>query len=64
MRPERQHFELISIQAAADYCDVAPRTIRRWISAGHLKAFRLGPRLIKVDAAELDKLLHPTGGAA
>jgi excisionase family DNA binding protein len=54
--------ELISIRAAADYCDVDPRSIRRWISAGRLNAWRAGPRLIKIDVAELDKVLRPVGG--
>lgn len=61
---ERRHPELISVQAAADYCDVDARTVRRWIAAGRLNALRVGPRLIKIDVAELDKILQPVGGAA
>jgi excisionase family DNA binding protein len=63
-RHERRHPELISLRASAEYCDVDPRTVRRWIAAGRLNAYRVGPRLIKVDVAELDKIKQPVGGAA
>ncbi|MBN7435739.1 helix-turn-helix domain-containing protein [Mycobacteroides abscessus subsp. abscessus] len=47
---------LISLAAAAEQLDVCPRTIRRYISAGRLTAYRIGPRLIKIDAHEIDLL--------
>ena len=59
-----QRPELIGLQEAAACCNVDPRTIRRWIAAGRINAYRVGPRLIKVDVAELDKVLRPVGGAA
>jgi excisionase family DNA binding protein len=63
-RRERRRPELIGLQEAADYCDVSYRTVRRWIASGHLNAVRVGPRLLKVDALELEAFLQPTGGAA
>jgi excisionase family DNA binding protein len=63
-RRERRHPELIGLQESADLCNVDPRTIRRWIAAGRINAYRVGPRLIKIDVAELDKVLRPVGGAA
>lgn len=63
-RRERRHPELIGLQEAADRCDVHYRTIRRWIADGRINAVRVGPRLLKVDAAELDAFLTPVGGAA
>jgi excisionase family DNA binding protein len=60
----RGHRALISVQAAADYCDVDTRTVRRWIAAGRLNALRVGPRLIKIDVSELDKMMAPVGGGA
>ena len=63
-RPRR----LTSIQAAADYADVSTRSIRRWIARGELPAYRVGPRLIRVDLDDLDRLARPIptamGGAA
>lgn len=55
---------LESLSAAAEYADVHPRTIRRYIAAGRLRAYRVGPRLLKVDLADLDALLMPVGGDA
>jgi len=50
---------LVTIAAAAEYASVAPKTIRRYIAAGRITGYRMGPRLIRVDLAELDRLLRP-----
>jgi len=50
---------LVSVAVAAEYASVAPKTIRRYIAAGRLNGYRMGPRLIRVDLAELDELLRP-----
>lgn len=47
---------LTSVASAAAYADVSPRTIRRWISAGLIPGYRVGPRLVKVDLEDLDLL--------
>lgn len=51
----------LSIQQAADEVGVNPKTIRRWISDGRLTARRVGPRLIRIERAELDRLMAPVG---
>lgn len=48
---------LVSINDAADYIAVHPKTIRRWIATGRLTGYRAGPRLIRVDLNELDSVL-------
>lgn len=55
---------LIGIQEAADRLGVSYRTVRRWIATGRLTAVRVGPRLLKVSAADLDALMQPVGGGA
>lgn len=50
---------LVGINQASEYADVNPKTIRRWIAAGHVPAYRMGPRLLKVDLNELDAMLRP-----
>ena len=46
------------IDAAAEFFDVHPRTVRRMIHAGELKAYRVG-RLVKVDMNEVYALATP-----
>lgn len=57
-------MKLVSIATAAKQNDVHPRTIRRYIASGRLAAYRVGPRLLKVDLDDLDALRTPVGGAA
>src|SRR5262245_38909181 len=51
--------QLVSLKQAAAYVDVNPITLRRWISAGRVRAYRVGPRFVKVDLNELETLLRP-----
>ena len=50
---------LVNISAAACYADVHPITSRRWVAAGRLPAYRVGPRLLKVDLNEIEDMLRP-----
>lgn len=52
---------LISISAAAAELGVCDRTIRRYLASGRLKGYRVGGRMIRVDAAQLDMALSPIG---
>lgn len=63
-RRERRHPELIGLQEAADRCGVCYKTVRRWISSGHLNAVRVGPRALRVAAADVEAIKQPVGGAA
>jgi excisionase family DNA binding protein len=38
-----------TIQQTADYFGVDTKTVRRWIAQGRLIAYRVGPRLIRID---------------
>ena len=57
--PTKATRRLESIQNAAEYLGVSPKTIRRHIAAGRLSGYRAGPRLIRVDLNELDAMLRP-----
>jgi excisionase family DNA binding protein len=50
---------LVSLVEAAAFANVHTRTIRRYVAAGRLAAYRCGPRLIRVDVPELEGLLRP-----
>jgi excisionase family DNA binding protein len=53
----------ISIQEAADTYGLSDRTIRRYIAAGRLTAFRIGPRLIRLDPEQVRaQLIGPVVG--
>lgn len=53
----RRRYE--TLQSAADRLAVDTRTLRRWIAAGRLEAYRTGPRLLRLDVDEVDALLAP-----
>ncbi|NCT90155.1 excisionase family DNA-binding protein [Cellulomonas sp. APG4] len=60
----RSTLALVSVSAAAKRYDVHPRTIRRRIADGTLRAYRVG-RLVKVDLNEADEaLLRPIPAGA
>ncbi|WP_072751694.1 helix-turn-helix domain-containing protein [Rhodococcus maanshanensis] len=52
---------LSTIAEAAETLSVSTRTIRRYIAAGRFTAYRVGPRLIRVDLSELDTALRRMG---
>ncbi|MBE9404495.1 helix-turn-helix domain-containing protein [Brachybacterium sp. Marseille-Q2903] len=51
---------------AADYLHVHPETIRRRIRRGELRAYRIGPRAVRIDVRDLQASARPisatTGG--
>lgn len=47
-----------TLQRAGDHAHVTARTIRNWISKGYLTGYRFGPRAIRVDLDEVDKMLR------
>ena len=59
MNPPRQvsRRQYESILDAAARVGVSTKTVRRWIAAGHLSGYRVGPRLLRVDPDELDRML-------
>lgn len=64
-RHRREQQRLRSIAVAAEHADVTPRTVRRWVASGLLPAYRVGPRLLKVDLEDLDRMITrrvPTAG--
>lgn len=53
----------ISIREAADLLGVSVDTIRRRIADGSLPAERVGPRLLRVDPADVKALAQPVPAA-
>lgn len=61
-RPDQR--ELITIAAAAERLGCGNQTVRDFIASGKLPAFRVGGRMIRLDAADVDALLVPIPTAA
>ena len=53
-KPRRQ-FE--SLAQAAERTGLSTRTLRRRIAAGDLSAYRNGPRVIRLDPNDVDRLM-------
>jgi excisionase family DNA binding protein len=49
----------ISMDAAADQLGVCKRTIERSIEIGELPAYKIGTKLVRVDADDVAALLKP-----
>lgn len=49
----------LTVKQAAERRGVHPRTIRSWIERGHLRAERVGPRLVRINAEDLDRMGAP-----
>lgn len=55
---------LVPMTYACERFNVTDKTVRRWIAEGRLTAWRLGPRLIRLDRDEVNNLLRPIPTAA
>ena len=53
----------ITIEETAELLRVTDRTIRHMIADGRLKAYHLGPRIIRFRLSEVESALQPYGGA-
>lgn len=64
LHPKKRRW--IDQREAAEYLGITDRTLRRMIAAGDLPAYRLGPRLLRIDVGDLDALMRrvPAGGGA
>lgn len=47
---------MLSLREVADEVNVSTSTVRRWIARGELRAFKFGPRLLRVDPADVDRM--------
>lgn len=49
----------LSMSEAADELGVSPATVRGWIRSGLLPAHRVGPKLVRIERADLAALVAP-----
>lgn len=55
--PSTPHRQFESLAAAAERTGLSVRTLRRRIAAGQLPAYRSGPRVLRVEPADVDRLM-------
>ncbi len=58
MKPETERA-FYTVPEAALVLDVSPTTIWRWIDAGKLPAFRVGPRRIRIRKEDVEQSIQP-----
>lgn len=51
--------DYLSVAQAAAVFGVTPHTIRNWIRGGRLRAYRVGPQLVRIAADDLAAVAHP-----
>jgi excisionase family DNA binding protein len=54
----------LSIAEAAEYLGVNVRSVRNMLTDGRLKAYKLGPRIVRIRLSEIDAALEPYADAA
>ncbi|MDN5731202.1 MAG: helix-turn-helix domain-containing protein [Yaniella sp.] len=52
-----------TIPQSAEAAGVSTSTIRRWIARGHLRAYKFGPRAIRIDPADLNGMAEEVNPA-
>lgn len=52
--------ELVKLTEAGDRYKCSARTIRRMIDRGELTAYRVGPKLLRIDIREADRVFTAT----
>lgn len=53
----------VSVAESAAYLSVDPMTIRNMLKDGRLRAWTLGPRVLRIKLSDLESALQPYGGA-
>ncbi|MCV7548663.1 helix-turn-helix domain-containing protein [Micrococcus luteus] len=58
------HAPRWTIAETAEYLGASTNTVRRMIARGDLRAYRYGPRLIRIDPADLQAMRRPVTSLA
>lgn len=51
----------MTLEEAANRYGITATSVRRWISNGRVRAYRFGPRLIRVEVSDLEAMFTPIG---
>ena len=50
--------DLLTPAEVAELLRVSKRTVLRWVETGELRAFRFGPRLLRIPRSEVERFLR------
>ena len=53
----QQQLQYLTINEIAERFNISTRTVRRYISRGYLTAHRIGPKMLRIDPAEVARFL-------
>lgn len=56
--PQSPADQWLTLNQAAVYASCSVRTLRRWVSIGELRAYRLNTKSVRVRRSDVDALLH------
>jgi len=48
-----------TLAQAAERTGISAKTLRRRIAAGELRAYRNGPRILRLDPQDIDRVMRP-----
>ncbi|MFB2769796.1 helix-turn-helix domain-containing protein [Pelatocladus sp. BLCC-F211] len=54
---KQEDYQFLTTREVAEHLRVHQRTVQRWISLGHLKATKVGPRVWRVRREDLDAFI-------
>jgi len=57
--PKKTEDKFTSPAGAAEYLGVSVRTVRNMLADGRLKAYTLGPRVVRIRLSDIDAALSP-----
>jgi excisionase family DNA binding protein len=57
--PSDRDHELLTVADAARRLRVSQATIWRWINAGRIRSYRVGPKSVRIRSADLDMVIRP-----
>ena len=57
-KPDLTSSGFATITEAADHLRCSTKTVRRYIATGRLAAFRVGPRMLRIETSDLDALIR------
>lgn len=62
--PEKGFDQLLSLNQVSEQLGICYRTARRLVARGELPAVRIGNKVLRVRAADVEALKSPVGGAS